>query len=461
MKKASIFLSFWALLALSGCTTGPAFRHPLADVPGGASGQAPNLVPATLSPVAVGDTNWAAPIQDDELQMLVRAALEHGNDVRACAERLIAAQAQYGALLGGEQPSTKAVIEKARQQETYRTLPAHVEPGQLDVAASWELDFWNNYQKANEQERISLTTSSLGQKAIRNTMLYNVVVSYLQLRTLGVELEIAQNTLISRQVSLHRIQILADNNAVPTADVWQAEQFVQSESTAIQNLRERITQHESYISTLIGSGLIAYSRTNPEQPRLLSVPLGLPSQLIERRPDIRQAEEKLIASNARITTAKAALLPSIPLTGLRGSPSSELAKLSTEPVGFKNVSPSLFQSVFQHSAVRNNGRSAEQHQALFAYQKTVLDAFREMYDSLVVYQKTSEVRQERERLVTAAQNSYKLVRIRYDGGTVAYLDVLTSERDLYSAELNLSQSRLNEAIAAVRIYNSLGGEWRQ
>lgn len=248
-------------------------------------------------------------------------------------------------------------------------------------------------------------------------------------------------------------------------DVRQAEQLVYTASAAIPSLQQRIEQQENFISILLGQnpGPIVRGKSLNEQPRLSSVPPGLPSHLLDRRPDIRQAEEQLIAANAQIGVAKAALYPSISLTGTAGYQSTALTSLFSGPAGFWNTGATLLQPVFQGGRLRSNVRLTEsqQRQALLSYQKTVQNAFREVFDSLIAYQRTTEVRQEQQNLVTSAQDSASLARMRYEAGSAAYLEVLTNETNFYSAELNLTQARLDEMLALVQLYNALGGGWQQ
>jgi multidrug efflux system outer membrane protein len=284
------------------------------------------------------------------------------------------------------------------------------------------------------------------------------------LRDLDAQFEITQKTLQSRKESLRLTQNLADGGRASMADVRQAEQLVYTASAAIPTLQQQIEQQENFISTLLGRnpGAIPRGMTLHDQPRLSSVPAGLPSALLERRPDIRQAEEQLIAANAQIGVAKAALFPSISLTGAAGFQSSALTNLFTGPAGIWNAGASLFQPVFEGGRLRNNLRFTEsqQRQLLLRYEQTVQNAFRDVSDSLIAYKKTSEAREEQEHLVTAAQDSARLARIRYEAGSAAYLEVLTNETNFYDAELSLSRARLNETLALVQVYNSLGGGWK-
>jgi len=328
----------------------------------------------------------------------------------------------------------------------------------------WELDFWGKFRKATEAARAELLATEWGRRAVINSLISDVATSYLQLRDLDLQLEITQKTLESRKESLRLTQTLANAGSVSISDVRQAEQLVYTASAAIPTLQQQIAQKENFLSTLLGQNPGPISRGKPldQQPRLSAVPAGLPSELMERRPDIRQSEEELIGANARIGVAKAALFPSISLTGDAGFQSNALTGLFTGPAGIWNAGASLFQPIFEGGRLRNNVRLSEsqKREALLRYEQTVQNAFRDVSDSLVAYQKTSEAREQQEHLVSAAQDAARLARVRYEAGAAAYLEVLTNETNSYDAELDLSRARLNEMLALVQVYNSLGGGWQ-
>jgi multidrug efflux system outer membrane protein len=248
-------------------------------------------------------------------------------------------------------------------------------------------------------------------------------------------------------------------------DVRQAEQLVYVASATLPDLERQGEQEENYLRFLLGQypGPIARGHSLTEQVRPPAVPAGLPSQLLERRPDIHEAELQLIAANAQIGVARAAYFPSISLTGTAGFISSALTDLFTKPAGAWNFAASVTQPIFTAGMLQANVRLAEaqQQQTLLVYQQTIQSAFRDVSDALVTYQKTREGREQQELLASAAQDSARLAHVRYDGGSTAYLEVLTNETNYLAAELALSQARLNEMLSLVQIYSALGGGWQQ
>jgi len=464
MRRALPFVLVLLALNLVACTLGPNYKRPTLDVPGSYRGQ-PAETNSTATPL--GNTDWESVFRDEQMQSLIRTGLQQNYDVRIAAERVIAAQAVLRIAHSDQLPSAGvgAGLFSMRSPEEPISPAFNYGYGQLGAAASWELDFWGKYRKATEAARASLAATEWGRRAVTNAIIANVATSYLQLRALDLQLEITKNTLKSRQQSLQLTTVLADGGAASWVDVRQAEQLVFTASAAIPALEQEITQQEDFLSTLLGQNPATISRglTLNDQPRLASIPPGLPSQLLERRPDIQQAEQQLVAANAQIGVAKAAMYPSISLTGSGGFQSSALSRLFTGPAGLWNVGASLVQPVFTAGRLRDQVQlsESEERQLLLAYQKTVQEAFREVSDALVAYQKTAEVRGEQEKLLVAARDSARLARVRYEAGAAAYLEVLTNETNSYAAELSLSQAKLNEMLALVQVYNALGGGWKQ
>ncbi|MDR3776206.1 MAG: efflux transporter outer membrane subunit [Terracidiphilus sp.] len=482
MKILEIASCFLLLVALDGCRLGPNYARPVVDAPGSFRGRAPesektvaanlpsSAVAASLgAPVAaasLGDEKWWALFQDEQLQTLIRTALANNYDARLAAERVIAARAQLGITHADQLPTLSASgdINSLRAEETSVSPVFRAESGQLALFAAWELDFWGKYRKATEAARADLTASEWGQKAVTRTLVSNVASAYFQLRTLDHELEITQEALKSRQESLRLTKALADGGSAPLMDVRQAEQLVYAASTQIPSLEKQIEQQENYLSILLGKnpGPIARGLKLTEQPLLPDIPAGLPSELIERRPDIRQAEEQLIAASARIGVAKAAYFPSISLTGAGGFQSTALTSLFSGPAGLWSTGISAVQPIFEGGRIRNNVRLAEsqQRQVLLVYRQTTQSAFRDISDALVAYRKSREAREQQQLLSAAAQDAARLSHIRYDAGATSYLEVLTNETNYYNAELNLSQARFSEVLTLVQIYNALGGGWQ-
>jgi multidrug efflux system outer membrane protein len=335
----------------------------------------------------------------------------------------------------------------------------------LGGAASWNVDFWGQYRRATEAARANLAQTEWGKRAVVSTLVANVAAAYFQLRTLDSELEITQRTLVSRKESLRLTTLLADQGAGSMVDVRQAEQLVYVASSTIPDLERQIEQEENYIRLLLAQnpGPITRGRSLTEQARPPVVPAGLPSQLLERRPDIHQAEQQLIAANAQIGVARAAYFPSISLTGTAGFISSALVNLFTTPAGAWDAAATIAEPLFTAGKLQANVRLAEsqQRQAVLTYRQTVQSAFRDVSDALVAYRRTREAREQQELLATAAQDSNRLAHVRYDGGSTGYLEVLTNDTNYLAAELELSHARLSELLSLLQIYSALGGGWQQ
>jgi len=462
-KDLSILL---ALLLLAACTVGPNYERPKTGIPGDFRG-IHNATPGAASPESLGDEKWWTVFQDDQLQSLIRTALKQNYDVRIAAERVLAAQAQLRIVRSNQYPSAGVGVGGTTEREPSSpySLPYRWDYLELGGSASWDIDFWGKYRRATEAARANLAQTEWGRRAVVSTLVASVAGAYFRLRVFDLEIDITQRTLASRQESLRLTKLLADHGATSMVDVRQAEQLVYVASATLPDLERQAEQEENYLSFLLGQypGPIARGRSLTEQVRPPVVPAGLPSQLLERRPDIHEAEQQLIAANAQIGVARAAYFPSISLTGTTGFISSALTDLFTKPAGAWNFAASVTQPIFTAGLLQANVRLAEaqQQQALLAYQQTIQNAFRDVSDALVAYQKTREAHEQQELLAAAAQDSARLAHVRYDGGSTAYLEVLTNETNYLAAELALSQASLNEMLSLVQIYSALGGGWQQ
>jgi multidrug efflux system outer membrane protein len=462
MRISKLSFGFLLMLILAGCRLGPKYARPVVDVPGDFRGQAPELNKTTISVKSLGNEKWWTVFQDEQLQTLIRTAIANNYDVQIAAERVVSAQAQLGITRADQLPSLSAsgAWTSVRQEETSMSPVYRAESGQLALNASWELDFWGKYRKATEAARADMAATEWGRRAVISTLVSNVASAYFQLRTLDLELEITRDTLKSRQESLRLTKALSDGGTDTWMDVREAEQLVYTASTQIPTCEKQIEQQENYISILLGQnpGPIARGQKLTDQPLLPSVPAGLPSQLIERRPDIRQAEEQLIAANARIGVAKAAYFPSISLTGAAGYQSTALTSLFSGLAGLWDTGVSAAQPIFEGGRIRSNVHLTEsqQRQALLTYRQTAQNAFRDVSDALVAYRKSKEAREQQQLLTEAAQGAARLSHVRYDAGATSNLEVLTNETNYYNAELNLSTALYSEVLALVQIYNRWG-----
>lgn len=455
-----------AALSLSGCTVGPNYKRPSVAVPTTYRGVAPDGTAQTET-AALGDQKWWDVFQDEQLRTLIRTALQENYDVRIAASRILEAKAQLGITRADQFPTVSggSGIADVRTAQS-KFLPAsETSTGQVNLSAAWELDFWGKFRRATEAARANLLASEWARQEVVSTLVANVASAYFQLRALDLELEISKRTLDSRQESLRLTQVLANGGATSLLDVRQAEQLVFTAGAEIPALEQQIEQQENFLSILLGQnpGDITRGQTLTEQRQPPQVPPGLPSSLLERRPDIRQAEEQLVAANAEIGVARAAYFPQISLSGSGGFESSALSNLFSGPAGAWSFGASLAQPIFTGGRLRSQVRLAEAQQqtAALVYQQLIQGAFRSVSDALVAYRKTREFRTQQNLLFQSAEDAARLSHMRYTGGATGYLEVLTNETNAFSAELGLAQARLSELLALVQLYEALGGGWQQ
>jgi multidrug efflux system outer membrane protein len=494
MKKTIVLLMLTVFVA--GCKLGPNYMRPQVDVPGGYRG-APPLEPAQpqqnssqpakqsaqqasqpagdsqqklpqSSEQSLGDQKWWEVFQDPQLQDLIRTALKQNYDVRIAATRILEAQSIVGVTRGAQLPSVYAGASGADERSPrQKNLPPEYETSSNAVNASmaWDLDFWGKYRRATEAARANLLASEWARRAVTSTLVSDIAAAYFELRAYDLQLEIAKRTLASRQESLQLTRTLADGGSGTMMDVRQAEELVSMAAETIPDLERRIQQQENLISTLMGNnpGPIARGLKLTEQPHLPQVPAGIPSSLLERRPDIRAAEAQLIEANAVIGVAKAAYFPDITLTATSGFQSSSLTSLFTGPAGMWNFGGMVSQPIFAGGRITSNVHLTEQHkeEMVLTYQQTIQQAFRGVSDSLVAYQKNREFREHQQDLVVSAQDAAQLAEVRYRGGATNYLEVLTNDTNAFDAELGLAQAQANELLSLVDIYRNLGGGWEQ
>ena len=451
-----------AILA-SGCMVGPDYKRPAASVPGSYRGDEA----AKTDAASLGDQKWSEVFRDEQLQSLIGTALQHNYDVRIAATRILQAQAQLGITRADQFPSVEggAAVSSQRTAKSPVFSPLQQSYGQLTLSAAWQRDFWGKYRRATEAARASLLASEWGRRAVISSLVGSVASAYFQLRALDLQLEISKNTLTARRESLRLTTVLSDHGNTSQLDVRQAEQLVYTASEEIPDLERRIQQQENFISTLLGDnpGPIARGLRLTEQPHSPEIPAGLPSTLLERRPDIRQSEQQLVAFNAEIGVARAAYYPQISLTGTGGLQSDALTRLFNGPAGLWNFGGSLAQPIFTAGKIRSGVKFAEaqQQEAVLAYQQSIQQAFRDVSDSLIAYKKNREFREQQELLTSSAEDAARLSNIRYKGGVTSYLEVLTNETNYFTAQLDLAQAQANELLALVSVYQALGGGWQE
>lgn len=462
-SRQSLFVI--ALLLLTGCTLGPRYKRPTVAVPDTYRGLAPDAGPQSAA--SFGEEKWWIVFQDPQLQNLIREALSQNYDVRIAAERILQAEALLGITRADQFPTIAAGASTSNERfaATRVTPEFETSPTQVDLSLFWELDFWGKFRRATEASRASLLATEWGRRAVVSSLVSNVASSYFQLLELDSEMSISRRTLDTRKESLRLVEVRAKGGATSLLDVRQSEQLVYTAAASIPDLERRIEQQENLISILLGKnpGPITRGKALVENPLLPAVPAGLPSSLLERRPDIQSSEQQLVAANARIGVAKAAYFPQITLTAIGGFQSPALTDLFSGPAGLWSFGGQLAQPIFTGGKIRSNVRltEAQQQEAVLVYQQSIQQAFREVSDSLVAYRKNQEFRAQEELLTNSAQDATRLANMRYKGGVTSYLEVLDSDTRYFEAQIGLAQAQLNERLAMVQLYNALGGGWQQ
>jgi multidrug efflux system outer membrane protein len=462
MKKR-LLVPLLALPLVAGCMVGPNYKRPAVNVPPAYHGPAP-AAPAA----SIGNEKWFQVFQDPVLQKLIRTAIQNNYDVRIAAARVLAAQGELGITRANQFPTASLSAQLFTQQtaKITRVFPSYqANAGHLSVSAIWDLDFWGKYRRATEAARANLLGTVWGRRAVISSVVASVAASYFDLRALDAELAIAKGTLASRQDSLKLTRVLAEHGSASELDVSQSEQLVYTAAAAIPEIERQIGQQEDFLSTLLGENPGPIPRGLPlvRQPAPPVIPAGLPSELLARRPDVLEAEDSLIAANADIGVVKAELFPDISLTVTGGLESYALSRLFGGQAQNYFAAINLTQPIFEAGAIRSGIRlaKAQQQQMLLTYEQTILNAFRQVSDALIAYQKDQEYRAQQEKLTQAARQTDNLSQILYHNGGASYLQVLTSETNLFSAELNLVQAQLNERLSMVQLYQALGGGWEQ
>jgi len=460
---SQIIASTLATIMLAGCAVGPNYKRPVVDTPQTYRG-APT---ETLSAAPFGDEKWSDVFQDPELQALIHAALQQNYDVRIAAARIAQAQAQLSITRGNELPSAAAVLTSNGNRNAKSKFFGAYETSntELGLGFQWDLDFWGKYRRATEAARDQLLASDWARREVITTVIANVSSAYFTIREQDLEIQISKSTLASDQDSLKLTQLLSDNGRTSLLDVRQAEQQVFSASGAIPSIEKEIAQQENLISILLGKnpGDVARGLELTAEPHPPEVPPGLPSSLLENRPDIREAEAELMAANAEIGVAKAAYFPSISLTATGGVQSVALSNLFTGPAGLWSFVGQAAQPLYAGGTLRGGVHvaQAQQQQAALVYQQTVQEAFREVSDALIAYAKDQEFRNQQQLLTNAAQDASQLSDLRYRGGAASYLEVLDANTRYYSAELILARAQLSELLDYIQLYRALGGGWQQ
>ena len=464
MKATWIVFSLTAIL-ICGCKVGPNYHRPKVEVPTAFRGPgAGEQAEAQASSYA--DLPWWKVFQDTQLQELVRTALKQNYDLQLAAERIDAARAQLGITRSNQFPQVQGNGNAMGGKDYNFQSKSNFLLTTVDAA--FQLDLFGRLRRATEAARAQLLATQDAQETVVLTLVSDVASDYFALLDLDLQLQITRDTVKTQEDAVKLTKLRLGHGVATNLDVLQAQQVLDTANAQIPDLERQISQEENAISILLGNYPQDVPRGRPlvEQPLPPEVPPGLPSSLIERRPDIREAEQNLVAANAEIGVAKAAFFPQISLTDGGGGAfgrSSLFSSLMSSHAGIWSYGAQVTQPIFTGGALKGNLRLAEseQRQEVIAYKQAIQLAFRDVSDALIGYQKYHQVRVRQEESVKDLQDSVDLSLSRYRGGITTYLEVLDGQRSLYSAELTLAEARGSEYQSLVQLYKALGGGWKQ
>jgi outer membrane protein, multidrug efflux system len=468
VAKHSAFLVGAAILSgsLAGCMVGPNYHRPAVQTPAAFRDLSEKQAQDQAQTASFADLPWWQVFQDPQLQELIRTALKQNYDLQIATERINAARAQVAVTRSSLFPQVSGNGSFTGGREgTFQTKYNFLE---LTADAAFQLDFFGKLRRATEAARAELLATEDARQTVVLTLVSDVASDYFALLELDLQLQITHETIATQQDSVKLTNLRMDHGVATKLDVLQAQQTLDTANAEVPDLERQIAQEENAINILLGNYPAGVTRGKPlvEQPIPPQVPPGMPSSLLERRPDIREAEHILVAANAEIGVAKAQFFPQISLTGSGGGSfgrSSAFSSLMGSQLGIWSYGANVSQPIFTGGALKGNLKYAEsQHQqALLAYKEAIQHAFGDVSDALIGYQKLHEVRLRQEDTVADLRESVRLSNMRYTGGTTTYLEVLDGQRSLFSAEITLAQARGNEYQSLVQLYRSLGGGWEQ
>jgi multidrug efflux system outer membrane protein len=480
MKRFVVALSTVAVMAsLTGCEVGPNYKRPIVNTPGAFRGAlAPDIAPASTQ-TPLGAEKWNAVFTDPVLQSLIAEALKNNYDVKIAADRVLEQQAQVGVTRAGQFPTLtgggtydaiglpsgllNSLNNNNSGSSSKSTISNNMHSGGFTLSAVWNLDFWGLYRRQTEAARANLLATDWARQTTYSTLVESVATSYYELRTLDAQLAITKDTFAARRQSLELTKKLEAGGDNTLSDVRQAEQLYYSARAQIPDLERQIEQQENGLSILLGRdpGPIARGGSTADAPHPPQVPVGLPSELLERRPDIRRAEQLLVEANANIGAAKAQLFPQFSLSATGGTSSSQLKGLIESKNLYYYAYGTVSQQIFDGGKLRNNLRLARatDQELIDTYQQTIQGALRDVSNALIAYNKTREYRAHQEEVVASATDAVRLARMNYQAGSTSYLEVLTNDANLYSAQLTLQTAEQQEALSLVQLYDVLGGGW--
>jgi outer membrane protein, multidrug efflux system len=452
-----------AMALLEGCTVGPKYKKPVVPLP-----DAWRIT--TSESASLANEKWWELLKDPVLQQLIRTSLANNTNIRLAAAQVAQAQAQVMVARSAEFPQISATPSAEREREiTPNTRGSSTQSGTFNTFAltgsiSYAVDFWGLYRHATEEARENLLATEQARSNVIIGVVSSVAQDYFLLRTLDLELQETQSTASAYRDSMNLTESLYKAGVESELDVKQAQTALQTALAEVPLLQKQIGQEEDALSVLLGQNPATIPRglDIKDQPIPPSVPAGLPSELLERRPDVLGAAHTLAAEYAAVGVAKAQFFPQLTLTGGGGTESSALSQIaSTRNIAW-NVAGGLTQPIFTGGQLRGNLNlaKAQQQQALINYQSTALTAFQEVNDALIAYQRSQEQLAAQEILVSAAKDALHLSNLRYQGGIDTYLNVLTAEESLFTGQITLAEDRDAVWTALLQLYQALGGGWQ-
>ena len=445
-------------LVLAGCKLTPDYERPELAVPGAYDqGAAPGA--------SLADLDWWELYRDPQLEALIRVALVENKDLQLALARVAEARARVTVTRADQFPFVDVFGSAGRGRQSQILLPGAPTQDEFAISAqlSFEIDLWRKYARATEGARADLFATEAAQRNVRISLVATVANTYFLLRDLDARLEISRRTAVSRTESLGIVEARFEKGVVPELDVYQARIELSDAEAAVASFERQVVQTENALRVLLGRYPAEVVRGLPldEQSLPPDVPAGLPSELLQRRPDVLAAEQQLAAETARIGVAEALRWPSISLTGSFGAIATELSDINTNEAKAWNLLAGLAAPIWNSGQLKANAKAqrAVAEQALRSYEASVLQAFREVEDALVSVRTLRVEHEARLRARDAAREAARLSRARYDGGVVDYLEVLDSERSLFRSELDESSTRRASLDAVVLLYKALGGGW--
>jgi outer membrane protein, multidrug efflux system len=447
------------LVALCGCKVGPNYKRPVVSLPDQYRGLAPEA--AQPSGEAFGEMKFWTVFQDKVLEDLIREALTNNYDIRIAAARVTQSKAALGITRADQFPSVSA--SGGIQQVKSGLFPGGPTFDSLSIQASYILDFWGQYRRATEAAKANLVATQYGQDVVRTTLVSDIASAYFSLRQYDLQLDYSQKTLEADKEMLNLNTIKFKGGESAETDVLQAQLLVEQSEAQIVTLKQSIEQTENAISILLGRnpGAITRGIILTDQPHMPQVPSGLPSTLLERRPDVRRAEMLLVSANANVGVAKAAFFPQFALTGQYGMQSTSITSFLEGPAQFWAIGGQLLQPIFEGGRIRSNYNLAwaKRDEAQLSYQQSVQLAVADVSNSLVGYTQSQQYRAKIKEQTDTYYETARLANVRFNGGATSFLEVLVTQQQYFTSELALAQAWNTELQNYVQLYRALGGGW--